>query len=119
MGPCPNTNVSRRTRRPAVHARPDGKGHGAALSSEPRRDHRTEATGRTPCRHQEQVLGVGQGPVLVVAPVAHHPALAHVGPFAAADAGPIVEPAAHVRAREAGGGGCGPDRGAGGTRPRA
>ena len=68
-----------------------------AEDSEPRRDDRAEAAGRD----QEQVFGVRQCSIFLVAAVPNHSALAHLGPFAAPDTSPLVQPPAHVRAREA------------------
>ena len=68
-----------------------------AEDSEPRRDDRAEAAGRD----QEQVFGVGQCSIFLVAAVPNHSALAHLGPFAAPDTSPLVQPPVHVRAREA------------------
>ena len=78
-------------RRLAIDAGADRRRHRFGLAAEPWRDDGAETAGRAAGRDDEQIIRRRERGVNRFAAVAHHRALADVGPFGAADAGALVD----------------------------
>src|SRR5262249_26514338 len=70
----------------AIDAGTNRQRHCAALMAEPRRDDRSEPASRAAGAYDQQLIRGGKRGVLGIATLAHHRALAHLGPFAPAHA---------------------------------
>src|SRR5262249_29950542 len=83
-------------RRLAVDASADGHGDGMALVAEPWRNDGAEAAGGTSCGDDQELVRRVHRRIDAVAAVAHHGALADLGPFAAMDAGALMDESGDV-----------------------
>src|SRR5262249_59241828 len=99
---CPRAEICSASGRFALNASTDGHGDGSCPVAGPRGNDGAKATRWTARGNNEEIVGRLQGRIDLVAAVAHHRALAHVGPFRAAHTRALVDEVGDVALGPAG-----------------